>query len=347
MAKKRTVQKQTFSWNIKDIIPHFPEKGRKYVTEPFMTTHDQSLKLQIALWTDVLSITVLIEKPFKLPISAKFSVRFYLEGRYASTVYCSAQSHEAVDTKVTSLLHDPSSGVYEFAKISKWDTFRNLRLFLDTSVETRTAPDPKDDLLRSMYESGFGDCCLLVEKEPIRALKSILIHRSDYFRAMFLSGFKESHFQEPNCSEPTPIELPGLSHDSVVTCIRWMYTGDLPNLLEQSWPALRDLYITADMLQLELTKTVVDAIYHQHVTPSTFGEIFAFGQAHNERRLLRKALNVWGCHVVDCDKEDISEQKSFVFDSLCGKTETLDALELALCFNPENGYYSDSDSDSE
>ncbi|KAJ3071392.1 60S ribosomal protein L11, partial [Quaeritorhiza haematococci] len=295
MAKKRTVHKQTFSWDIRDIIPHFPKKGRKYVTEPFVTTDEQSLKLQIAFWSDVLSITVLVEKLFKLPLTAKFSLRFYLEGHGANMVYCSAESHEPVHTKVTSLLHDPSNGVYNFAKISKWETFRNLRLFLDTSIETRTAPDPKDDLLRSMYESGFGDCCLVVENRPIRALKSILIHRSEYFRAMFLSGFKES-----NCGS---IELPGLSHDSVVTCIRWMYTGDLP--LEQSWPALRDLYVTADMLQLELTKTVVREIYHQHVTPSTFGEIFAFGQAHNETRLLRKALNVWGRHVVNGNKDDI------------------------------------------
>ncbi|KAJ3078046.1 Radial spoke head 14 [Quaeritorhiza haematococci] len=336
MAKNRTVHEQTFVWDVKDILPPTFEKGQKYFSKPFVTTYGQSLKVQFSDWMDVLGVNVLIEKPFRLPIeTAKFSVRFYLQGPGAQSVYCSAKLHEPVKDKVKDLLHVPYIGVYNFAKISKWDALRGLRLFLDISLETRrSVPDPRGELLRFIYESGPSDCCFIVENKRIRALKSILTRRSDYFRAMFHSGFKEGQDSE--------VELPGLSHDHVQTCFRWMYTGEVPDLFETPWPALKELYITADLFQLELTKAITDAIYYRHVTPSTFGEVFQLGQAHHDWKLMHKAMDVWGRHVVGGQRTDITPQTDILVDCLSDKKETVDTLKMALWFN-ENDTNSETD----
>ena len=79
--------------------------------------------------------------------------------------------------------------------------------------------------LRHFYnDEEFSDVTFLVEGRKVFGHKLVLSTVSDCFRAMFMTGFRESG------SENTVIKIPNCTYSSFVCMMEYIYTGQGPHV---------------------------------------------------------------------------------------------------------------------
>eukprot|EP01114_Cavostelium_apophysatum_P022001 TRINITY_DN7824_c0_g1_i4.p1 TRINITY_DN7824_c0_g1~~TRINITY_DN7824_c0_g1_i4.p1 ORF type:complete len:421 (-),score=124.42 TRINITY_DN7824_c0_g1_i4:41-1303(-) len=103
------------------------------------------------------------------------------------------------------------------------------------------------DLVNLMNSKELSDVTLLVENEPVYAHKVILAARSEFFKAMFFTGLKESH-------EAT-VPLPNVPHAAFMDILKFIYSGDLT--LNSPDHAI-DILPTANYLRLNRLKALCE-----------------------------------------------------------------------------------------
>lgn len=94
------------------------------------------------------------------------------------------------------------------------------------SMKITSPPSPQlyASRLRHFYnDEEFSDVTFLVEGRKVYGHKLVLSTVSDCFRAMFMTGFRESGSGE------TTIEIPNCSYGSFVTMMEYIYTGRGPS----------------------------------------------------------------------------------------------------------------------
>lgn len=124
--------------------------------------------------------------------------------------------------------------------------------------------------LRHFYnDEEFSDVTFLVEGRKVFGHKLVLSTVSDCFRAMFMTGFRESG------SEKAEIEIPNCSHGSFVTMMEYIYTGRGPSIdvfrgdgIDRAI-ALLEL---ADQFFLYNLKQIIEGV----LQPAVNGETYAF-----------------------------------------------------------------------
>jgi len=75
-------------------------------------------------------------------------------------------------------------------------------------------------ILSSLDNSEFSDVTLLVERQQIYCHRVVLAARSDYFSALYSHGFREA--------KEGVIEIGDLSHESMLSLLRYFYSDTLP-----------------------------------------------------------------------------------------------------------------------
>ena len=80
----------------------------------------------------------------------------------------------------------------------------------------------QDDLRTLVNNPSFSDVTFTVEGKNVHAHRAILMARSDYFRAMFCDGLKES--KSPHNQ---PIALKAISHAAFLSLLLYLYTSSI------------------------------------------------------------------------------------------------------------------------
>ena len=106
----------------------------------------------------------------------------------------------------------------------------------------------------------------MVEGKPIYAKKDILVARSEYFRAMFSSNMRESRDGE--------IEITCCSRATFVVLLEYLYTDvltltDKSELFEDDCSALLELYVMADMYQMDGMMILCETALESHLCALT------------------------------------------------------------------------------
>jgi len=125
--------------------------------------------------------------------------------------------------------------------------------------------------LRHFYnDEEFSDVTFLVEGRKVYGHKLVLSTVSDCFRAMFMTGFRESG------SEKAEIEIPNCSHGSFVTMMEYIYTGKGPRDIDVFGGDGMDRAIAllelADQFFLYNLKQIIEGV----LQPAVNGETYAF-----------------------------------------------------------------------
>ncbi|KAL7539125.1 hypothetical protein ACHAXR_009037 [Thalassiosira sp. AJA248-18] len=125
--------------------------------------------------------------------------------------------------------------------------------------------------LRHFYnDEEFSDVTFLVEGRKVFGHKLVLSTVSDCFRAMFMTGFRESG------SEKTEIEIPNCSYSSFVTMMEYIYTGRGPHGIDVFSGNGMDRAIAllelADQFFLYNLKQIIEGI----LQPAVNGETYTF-----------------------------------------------------------------------
>jgi hypothetical protein len=125
--------------------------------------------------------------------------------------------------------------------------------------------------LRHFYnDEEFSDVTFLVEGRKVYGHKLVLSTVSDCFRAMFMTGFRESG------SEKAEIEIPNCSHGSFVTMMEYIYTGKGPRDIDVFRGDGMDRAIAllelADQFFLYNLKQIIEGV----LQPAVNGETYAF-----------------------------------------------------------------------
>ncbi len=124
-----------------------------------------------------------------------------------------------------------------------------------------------ENLLR---DGSLSDVVFKVEDTEIKAHKIILVARSEYFRAMFLSGMKES------TDKTIPIQ--DVSSSTFRNLLQFIYTGTTPvteaNIVE--------LFGAAEMFQVPDLKELCILHFPQVVNGSNVFELLLLASAHEE-----------------------------------------------------------------
>lgn len=139
--------------------------------------------------------------------------------------------------------------------------------------------------LRHFYnDEEFSDVTFLVEGRKVFGHKLVLSTVSDCFRAMFMTGFRESG------SEKTEIEIPNCNYSSFVTMMEYVYTGRGPqhgidvftNVGMDRAIALLEL---ADQFLLYNLKQILESILQPAVNGETYTYLLQVGQKTNASQL--------------------------------------------------------------
>jgi leucine-zipper-like transcriptional regulator 1 len=96
------------------------------------------------------------------------------------------------------------------------------------------------NMRKIINNSTFSDVVFMVEGKPIYAHKAILSAQCEHFRAMFMSGMKES--------SQSQIDVKDYSYNSYLLMIEYLYSGSISNF---SPKVANDLLGLADAYMLE------------------------------------------------------------------------------------------------
>ncbi|KAI8915454.1 hypothetical protein DFJ77DRAFT_462735 [Powellomyces hirtus] len=151
----------------------------------------------------------------------------------------------------------------------------------DKDDPTTTTPTKLDPLRQVAFRSllsnpAVSDVHFCVEGKIITAQKSVLAHLSEYFSAMFNSGFAESS-TAASASTPTRIDIPDFSYATVHNLLLYLYTSQL-DPPPASVIEMGHLYVIADKYQVASLAREAHTLLATHLTPATTAE-FLFGFA--------------------------------------------------------------------
>ncbi|KAL7551545.1 hypothetical protein ACHAWF_014792, partial [Thalassiosira exigua] len=129
----------------------------------------------------------------------------------------------------------------------------------------------------------FSDVTFLVEGQKVYGHKLVLSTVSDCFRAMFMTGFRESG------SEKTEIDIPNCSYHSFLTMMEYIYTGRGPHDIDvfgsggmERAIALLEL---ADQFFLYNLKQIMEGILQPAVNMETYAFLRQVAQKTNAGQL--------------------------------------------------------------
>ena len=127
--------------------------------------------------------------------------------------------------------------------------------------------------LRHFYnDEEFSDVTFLVEGRKVFGHKLVLSTVSDCFRAMFMTGFRESG------SAKTEIEIPNCSYNSFVKMMEYIYTGRAPHNIDvysgsgSGMDMAISLLELADQFFLYNLKQIIEGV----LQPAVNGETYVF-----------------------------------------------------------------------
>ena len=125
--------------------------------------------------------------------------------------------------------------------------------------------------LRHFYnDEEFSDVTFLVEGRKVFGHKLVLSTVSDCFRAMFMTGFRESG------SENTVIKIPNCTYSSFVCMMEYIYTGQGPHNIDifsgDGMDRAIQLLELADQFFLYNLKQIIEGI----LQPAVNGETHTF-----------------------------------------------------------------------
>jgi len=138
--------------------------------------------------------------------------------------------------------------------------------------------------LRHFYnDDEFSDVTFLVEGRKVFGHKLVLSTISDCFRAMFMTGFRESG------SEKTEIEIPNCTHRSFVTMMEYIYTGHCPQDIDVFHGDGMDRAIAllelADQFFLYNLKQIIEGVLQPAVNGETYAFLCQVAQKTNSNQL--------------------------------------------------------------
>jgi len=110
------------------------------------------------------------------------------------------------------------------------------------------------DMRDLVNEDEHADVTFIVQGQPIHAHRAILSHRCEHFAGMFRSGMRESIEKE--------ITIPSISRDVFLLLLEYLYTDSVKIDVEHAV----DLYIAADLYQLERLRNMCCAVVRRSVT---------------------------------------------------------------------------------
>ena len=138
--------------------------------------------------------------------------------------------------------------------------------------------------LRHFYnDEEFSDVTFLVEGRKVYGHKLVLSTVSDCFRAMFMTGFRESG------SEKAEIEIPNCSHGSFMTMMEYIYTGkgprDIDVFREDGMDRALALLELSDQFFLYNLKQIVEGVLQPAVNGDTCAFLRQVAQKTNANQL--------------------------------------------------------------
>jgi len=129
----------------------------------------------------------------------------------------------------------------------------------------------------------FSDVTFLVEGKKIYGHRLTLCLLSDCFRAMFTNGFAES--------SKTIVPLPNCSYAAFLTMMKYLYTGEPPNIkidendMHKGIRQAVDLLELADRFFLDNLKQVCEGILQKGLCSNTYDFLLRTAEETNARQL--------------------------------------------------------------
>lgn len=136
----------------------------------------------------------------------------------------------------------------------------------------------------------FADVTFLVQGRKVYGHKMILSIVSDWFRAMFTTGFRESDEME--------IEIPDCSHAAFLAVMKYIYTGALPTLdmaanyhygdnnnRDRNLARVVEMLELADRFFLDHLKQICESVLQPVVNAETVDCLFSVAQKTNASQL--------------------------------------------------------------
>ncbi|KAJ3184596.1 hypothetical protein HDU87_003997 [Geranomyces variabilis] len=135
-----------------------------------------------------------------------------------------------------------------------------------------------------------SDVHFIVEGRRITAQKSVLVSLSDYFSAMFCSGFAEAvHDGDDKDSGPTIVNIPDFSYATIHNLLLFLYTGRLDP--PRTAAAMGDLFIVGDKYQVPELSDLAHAMLRREMRSDGVAEfLFRFAKYPALRDLVLEIL---------------------------------------------------------
>jgi hypothetical protein len=125
-------------------------------------------------------------------------------------------------------------------------------------------------------EEELSDVRFRVDGKEVHAHKAILTARSDYFRAMFTGGMKES--------KDSVIEVPNISHAVFVKVLEFLYT-DKVDEESISLSAGQELLVAAEMHHMKRLKAICEVALCRFITAETVASLLLTSHRHSAMNL--------------------------------------------------------------
>ncbi|KAJ3167313.1 hypothetical protein HDU88_002233 [Geranomyces variabilis] len=135
-----------------------------------------------------------------------------------------------------------------------------------------------------------SDVHFIVEGRRITAQKSVLMSLSDYFSAMFSSGFAEAIYDgEEKTPGPTVVNIPDFSYATIHNLLLFLYTGRLDP--PRTAAAMGDLFIVGDKYQVHELSDLAHAMLRREMRSDGVAEfLFRFAKYPALRDLVLEIL---------------------------------------------------------
>jgi BTB/POZ domain-containing protein 9 len=132
-----------------------------------------------------------------------------------------------------------------------------------------------NDLLRLLRYSHYTDITIKVGEYSLQAHKSILVARSEYFRAMLLGGLSEASQKE--------IVIPDVDGAVFEAVLRYIYTGELD--ATQFEELVVDVIVAASLFRVEGLIRLLESIIAHNLDQSNVESLLQLATTHNFERL--------------------------------------------------------------
>jgi len=180
-----------------------------------------------------------------------------------------------------------------------------LKIFIEFEYEKKGAPlsssstcahDLQTDLLKLLETASNTDLTLVVQGESIKAHRTILSSRSQYFERMFESDVKENVTDEVKVPDVEPEVFKGLLH--------FLYSGLAPEILADK--AL-DLLLVADKYGVDgLVKICED---NTSIDRDNVIDALLVAESVNNEKLMMRARAFFRSHVDELMASDVEAEK--------------------------------------